>query len=100
MSTVVMKADDETVEARSQLEAVEKVLQVSCYDFLVTLLPNMKLRLSRKPLHVELFGCQKTTDYLVKLQVLLEIYGMNRVGMKQILSAFLISGMTSGGTED
>lgn len=28
VSTIVMKADEETVEARSQLEAVEKVLQV------------------------------------------------------------------------
>ena len=28
VSTIVMKADEETVESRYQLEAVEKVLQV------------------------------------------------------------------------
>ena len=40
VSTIVMRADEETVEARSQLEAVEKVLQVRSFR-LSKILPEL-----------------------------------------------------------
>ena len=47
VSTIVMRADEETVEARSQLEAVEKVLQARSYRLSKMLQPVLTEFLSR-----------------------------------------------------